>query len=105
MSTLTLPADGPVIATEDDVRDIIGQTFGTDVDTVVIPTTRLAPAFFRLSSGLAGAMLQKFTNYRMAVIIVGDIAAHLENSVALRDFVRESNRRGAIRFLDALPPA
>jgi hypothetical protein len=105
MSTLTLPADGPVIATEDDVRDIIGETFGTGVDTVVIPARRLSPAFFQLSSGLAGAMLQKFTNYRIAVIIVGDIAAHLETSSALRDFVRESNRRGEIRFLEALPPA
>ena len=76
--------------------------FATGADLVVIPVARLSPDFFRLASGLAGAILQKFTNYQLRVAIVGDISAYAENSAPLRDFVRESNRRGDVRFLASL---
>lgn len=99
MSTLSLPADGPLLATERDANDIIGDAFGQDADLVVIPAGRLSPEFFRLSSGLAGAVLQKFTNYQIRVAIIGDITQYTGNSAPLRDFVAESNRRGQVRFL------
>lgn len=98
MSTLALPTDGPMIATDDDVRDIIGEAFGTGAELVVIPAARLTPDFFRLGTGFAGEMLQKFTNYQLRVAIVGDISGY-QKSAPLRDFVNESNRQGAIRFL------
>jgi len=84
---------------ESDALDIIGEAFGKGADLVVIPASRLGSEFFRLSTGLAGAMLQKFTNYQMRVAIVGDIAEYLEKSAPLRDFVRESNRGSQVRFL------
>jgi hypothetical protein len=99
MQTHILSSDGPLIATERDVTDIIGETYGTGAELIVIPVSRLPPEFFRLASGLAGAVLQKFTNYQFKIAIVGDISAYLEKSAPLRDFVRESNRRGDVRFL------
>ncbi len=99
MTTLTLPETGPLIATEADALDIIGEAGYAGATMVVIPADRLSPDFFRLSSGLAGAILQKCSNYRLKVAIVGDISAHLEKSAPLRDFVRESNRGGAVRFV------
>ena len=99
MSAQILTIDGKTIATEADVLDIIGELYGTGHDTVVIPVARLSPDFFRLSTGLAGAVLQKFTDYQLRVAIVGDISAYTEKSAPLRDFVRESNRRGQVRFL------
>jgi hypothetical protein len=99
MSTYHLPATGPLLATPADFNDIIGEAFGQNAELVVLPVERLAPEFFRLSSGLAGDALQKFTNYHLRVAIVGDISAHTEKSGPLRDFVRESNRRGDVRFL------
>jgi hypothetical protein len=99
MTRYSLPAAGPAIATERDATDIIGEAFGQGADLVVIPVSRLAPDFFQLRSGLAGAVLQKFTNYHLRVAIVGDISAYTAASEPLRDFVRESNRRGEIRFL------
>lgn len=99
MTTYTLPASGPLIATEADALDIIGETYGTGADLIVIPVARLSPDFFKLSTGLAGAVLQKLTNYQFRVAIVGDISAYTEKSAPLRDFVRESNKRGAIRFV------
>ena len=99
MSAYILPIDGKTIATEADVLDIIGELYGTGHDTVVIPVARFSPNFFRLGTGLAGAVLQKFTNYQLRVAIVGDISAYTEKSGPLRDFVRESNRGAQLRFL------
>ena len=99
MVTYTVPSTGPLIATPDDGRDLIGEAFSRGAELVVIPASRLDPEFFRLASGLAGEILQKFTNYQIRVAIVGDISAHIERSAPLRDFVRESNRRGEVRFL------
>ncbi|MET0530453.1 MAG: DUF4180 domain-containing protein [Microvirga sp.] len=99
MSAFTLPADGPVIASEADATDFIGEAMFSGADLLVIPVSRLAPEFFRLSTGLAGAILQKCTNYHLRVAIVGDISAFTEKSPPLKDFVRESNRHGEVRFI------
>ncbi|HZY51247.1 MAG TPA: DUF4180 domain-containing protein [Devosia sp.] len=99
MSAHILAADGRLIASEADVLDVLGELYGTGHDIVVIPVARLSPDFFRLGTGLAGALLQKFTNYHLRVAIVGDISAYTDKSAPLRDFVRESNRRGQVRFL------
>jgi hypothetical protein len=99
MNRFDLPLDGPPIASEQDALDLIGDALGHGAELVVIPAARLPPEFFRLASGLAGAMLQKFTNYHLRIAIVGDISVYTDRSVPLADFVRESNRRGAVRFL------
>lgn len=88
-----------MLAQENDALEVIGEALGQQAALVVIPVARLAPDFFRLRTGFAGAMLQKFTNYNLRVAIVGDISAYTEKSLPLRDFVHESNRRGQVRFL------
>jgi len=60
---------------------------------------QLAPAFFDLRTGLAGAILQKFQNYGLRVAILGDVSPHTAASQALADFVRETSRRGEVLFL------
>ncbi|MEQ1770659.1 MAG: DUF4180 domain-containing protein [Devosia sp.] len=99
MVRYTLPATGKIIATEADILDVIGETYGTGADEIVIPVARLSSDFYQLSTGLAGAILQKVTNYGFRVAIVGDISAELKRSTPLRDFVRESNKRGQTRFV------
>jgi hypothetical protein len=54
--------DGAKLASERDALDLMGQTFGQDVELVVVPVERLDPAFFTLSTRIAGEMLQKFIN-------------------------------------------
>ncbi|MGL1447015.1 DUF4180 domain-containing protein, partial [Vibrio parahaemolyticus] len=49
--------------------------------------SRLAPSFFDLHSGLAGEVVQKFANYRVGLVVVGDVTEHLAASAAFRDFV------------------
>ncbi|WNG48765.1 DUF4180 domain-containing protein [Archangium minus] len=92
-------ADGPIMASDRDAADVIGELYGTDVGLIAIPLDRLTPDFLKLRSRLAGEILQKFVTYRFRVALLGDIAAAVEVSDALRDFVRESNRGETVWFV------
>lgn len=103
-----LDADGPLIASESQALDLIGACFGKDVSHIVIPKQRLSSRFLELKSGLLGAVVQKFVNYGVVLVLVGDFSAEVKKSIALRDFIRESNKRkqplfvGSIEGLEAL---
>jgi hypothetical protein len=101
---LVCAADGPTVATPQDALDLIGAAFA-GAEVVAVPVSRLDEQFFRLRSGLAGEVMQKFVNYRIRLAIVGDISAQVAASTALRDLVYESNLGKQIWFvpdLDAL---
>lgn len=84
---------------ERDASDLIGQALGAGVGTVVVPVACLNDDFFALRTRIAGEIVQKFTNYGLRLVVVGDIAKRLEASTALRDFVREANERTQLWFL------
>ncbi|OXM66149.1 MULTISPECIES: DUF4180 domain-containing protein [Amycolatopsis] len=93
------------IASEADAIDVMGQLYGQDVEWLVLPVERLDPGFFDLSTGIAGAVTQKFLNYGFRLAIVGDISRFTAASEALAAYVRESNRGRQVWFapdLDAL---
>ena len=92
------PDIGPPVSSVDDALSMLGDAMSIGASRVVIPVARLSPAFLDLSSRLAGDILQKFTNYRMKVALVGDITSALEASSALRAFVAESNRGEGVWF-------
>ena len=96
---MELDATGPLLGSEADARDILGEAFGTDAIIIVIPVERLDPQFLQLRSGLAGAFIQKLQQYERRLFIVGDITAAVAQSTALRDFVVETNRVGRHLFL------
>ncbi|WP_030591903.1 DUF4180 domain-containing protein [Streptomyces anulatus] len=102
---LVCDADGATIAHVQDALDhLIGAAF-QNADVVAVPSTRLDDSFFDLSTGFAGDVLQKFANYQLRLVVVGDIDRHLAASSALPDLVREANRGRDIWFvpdLDAL---
>jgi hypothetical protein len=89
-------AGGPAIRTGGDALDLM---FSTEAEWIALPVERLDPAFFDLSTGIAGEIAQKLVNYRRRLAVVGDIGEHLERSGALRDFVRESNRGRQLWFV------
>ena len=66
---------------------------------VAIATDHLGDEFFELRTGRAGAIAQKFVDYRMGLAVVGDITAELAGSKPLRDWVRESNRGRSLWFV------
>ncbi|MFF2040738.1 DUF4180 domain-containing protein [Kitasatospora sp. NPDC058170] len=98
-TVLRLTPDGPPIRSERDATDVIGDAFGQGADWVVVPAARLDGDFFRLSTRVAGGIVQKFVTYRIGLAVIGDISAHVAASDALRDFVVESNRGTQLWFL------
>lgn len=52
--------------------------------------------FFRLSSGLAGEVAQKFVNYQFRLALIGDFSIY--PSKALQDYMRESNQGSHLYF-------
>ena len=100
---LLFAEDGPPLAHERDVNDFISAAWEAKADWVAIPTTSLTPDFWRLSTRLAGEVIQKFVNYGVALAIVGDITAEVAASGPLRDFVRESNGGRQVWFVEDIP--
>lgn len=80
---------------------MIGAAF-SQADVVAVPVERFDERFFNLRTGLAGEIMQKFVNYRMRLVVVGGISAHIATSTALRDLVSESNRGNQIWFVTDL---
>ena len=95
--------EGPPLAVSRDASDLVGEAFSVSAELVVLPVERLSPDFLRLSSGLAGEVLQKFVNYGLKIAILGDVSAALAASGPLRDFVYESNRGRSVWFAPDLP--
>lgn len=99
VSVLVCEAEGEVIAGEREALDCIGDAGYQGARWVVIPAERLDEAFFRLSTRVAGEIIQKFVQYRVGIVVLGDISRHTQSSAALRDFVRECNRGTQTWFL------
>ena len=59
-----------LLHSSEDVVDIIGACFEHNVRSVLLYAENLTERFFDLSSGEAGAILQKFRNYHIKVAIV-----------------------------------
>jgi hypothetical protein len=92
--------------------ELIGNAFEIRASVILVPAECLDDEFFRLSTRIAGELIQKIVQYRLRLVIVGDISQHLAESTALRAFVLEANRGKDVWFLatreeldDRLAPA
>ncbi|MBL8967030.1 MAG: DUF4180 domain-containing protein [Spirochaetaceae bacterium] len=88
------------VASLPDFLDLLGNC---PTETLVLDREALHPDFFELRSGLAGELLQKVSNYRRRLVILGDFT-DLPGK-ALRDFLYESNRTGKVVFARELGDA
>jgi hypothetical protein len=94
--------DGPSLAEDRALSDLIGELFSSGARLVAAPLARLGPDFLRLSTGVAGQVLQKLVNYHFQIAVLGDVCAAAARSEPLRDFIRESNRGTTVWFVDDL---
>ncbi|MFC2347384.1 MAG: DUF4180 domain-containing protein [Bacteroides sp.] len=60
----------------------------------------ITPEFFDLKTKIAGNILQKFAQYQMPLIIVGDFSKY--KSKSLNDFIFESNKGSQVNFVSDL---
>lgn len=86
-----------------DFIDILGNSYYLQSIGVVLHSENLHNDFFELKTKLAGDILQKFSNYRQKLAIIGNF----DNikSKSLNDFIRESNEFGKISFVNSLEDA
>ena len=66
---------------------------------MVVPQERLGDEFFRLRTGVAGEIAQRFVNYRICLVVLGYITRYTDVSQPLRDFARESNAGQQLWFV------
>ena len=95
-----LDAEGPVISTNEDTSDLIGNAWVDGANVMAVPVARLDPSFFALSSGLLGEVTQKVVNYQLKLAVIGDISAAMTASKPFADYVWETNRGEHIWFFD-----
>lgn len=86
-----------IIKTAQDALDIMAS--GSS-EYIVLHEHNFEKDFFDLSSGIAGEILQKFTNYHIKLAIIGDFDKYPSKS--LRDFIYESNNNGEYLFVNSI---
>ncbi len=59
-----------MVLEERDCMDIIASSFEKNTNLVMLKEEMVSEDFFNLKTGLAGAILQKFTNYRIKAALV-----------------------------------
>lgn len=91
-------ADTIVISNIEDGTDLLGNIYYQGFDAVILYEKNITPDFFDLKTKIAGEILQKFTNYRIRLIIIGDFSRY--NSKSLNDFIFESNKGKQVNFLE-----
>ena len=92
-------SEGIIIHSVADGLDLMGNLYYQDINRIILHERNLTPDFFDLKSGIAGEILQKFSNYRVRLAIVGDFTKYTSKS--LRDFIRESNKGKQIHFVSS----
>ena len=92
--TMCIP-DGNKISSEADALDAVGACGEYETDKLLIPGENLSEAFYDLKSGLAGAVLLKFSNYFIKAAVV--VKAEMIGKGRFYEFVLETNRGNEFR--------
>ena len=96
-------SDGIAIKDVDDALDLMAESRYLDAGKMIIYEKQVTPSFFDLKTRLAGDILQKFSNYRMQLALVGSFSKYKSRS--LQDFIRECNKGNRIFFTENLDEA
>lgn len=103
LSTAEVITDEIIISTADDALDLLGNLYYQGFDKIIIHEQNISPEFFDLQNGMAGEILQKFSNYRIQLAVVGDFSKYTRKSI--NDFIFESNRGRHVAFMTTVEEA
>lgn len=98
-----ITADNIIIHNVQNALDLMADCGYQGADGIILHEKNLTADFFELKTGLAGEVLQKFSNYRMKMAVVGDFTKF--ESKSLRDFIYESNKAGRTIFVNSTEEA
>jgi len=86
-----------LIKSAEDGLELLGNLYYQDFDRIILYEDNITPDFLELKNGMAGEILQKFSNYRMRLAIVGDFKKYTGKSI--NDFIYESNKGKQVNFV------
>ena len=86
------------IHSEQDALDIIAIGFENDINLLVIHSETLSDDFFKLRTGVAGKILQKFINYRMKLAIIMENEQLVKGK--FKELLAESNKGNDFRVFN-----
>ena len=92
-----------IIRNAEDALELLMNCGYQGTTDLIIHESNLSAEFFDLKSGVAGEILQKFSNYNGRLAIIGDFSNY--QSKSLRDFIFESNKVGRINFVSSMEEA
>lgn len=92
-----------LINTAEDGLDLLGTLYFQGFDKIILHQKDLTEDFFDLKNGMAGEILQKFSNYRVRLAIIGDFGMYQSQSI--KDFIYESNQFKQVNFLSSTAEA
>jgi hypothetical protein len=95
-----ITSDEIIINSAEDGLDLLGNLYYQDFDKILIHKENITPQFFDLKNRIAGEILQKFSNYRVKLAIIGDFTNYTSKS--LKDFIFESNKKKQVIFVDSI---
>lgn len=90
-------AEEVVVNNARDALDLIANANYLGAGSIIVEEKHLHRDFFELRTGLAGEILQKCSNYRMKLAIVGDFEKFKSDS--LKAFIIECNRGNSVFFV------
>jgi rifampin ADP-ribosylating transferase len=93
-----IKSDTPIITDAQSALDLIASLFyEQQITKIAINKAAVSEDFFKLSTGLAGDVVQKFVNYRCRLVIIGDFSGY--TSKPLHDYIYESNNGMTLNFV------
>jgi hypothetical protein len=98
-----LVSEDIIIQKNEDGLDLLGNFYYQGFDRIIIHEKNITPDFFDLKNKMAGEILQKFSNYRVRLAIVGDFSKFTKKSI--RDFIYESNNGKLVNFVETVEEA
>lgn len=96
LTFLEIRSEEQFINNVQDVLDLFGELYGQYYDGIILYERNITHNFFDLQTKLAGEILQKFSNYRIRLVIVGDWSKYTSRS--LEAFICESNKGKTVNF-------
>ncbi|WP_449439652.1 DUF4180 domain-containing protein [Pedobacter steynii] len=90
-------SDEVLIKNPEEGLQLLADLYYQNFDKIILKEQNICAEFFDLKSGIAGEILQKFSNYRMPLAIVGDFSKYQSKSI--KDFIYESNKGKLVNFV------
>jgi hypothetical protein len=96
-------AEEILIHDPEDALQLMMDLYYQDFNILILHEKNITPDFFDLKTGLAGEVLQKFSNYKMQLFLVGNFTKYPGQSI--NDFIYESNQGKQVSFVDSTEQA